>query len=255
VKKRDEGYGYAASDLAAVRDRVSNLHADELLYVVGTPQAQHLEMVYAVARMAGWLPENVRCEHVAFGHVLGPDRKMFKTRSGESVRLAGLVEEAILRPTPRSSRAASIWTRRRAPRWPWISRERRSSTPTSRASVSATTSSTSIECSPSKATPAYLQYAHARLRSIFRRLATPWSRHVTTFALGSDAERSLALGCSAFPRPSTWPWRVSSRIDSATISSISPSASRRSTKPVPCSRLKATFATSAWPSVTLRRGP
>jgi len=47
VKKRDDGYGYAATDLAAVRDRVSNLHADELLYVVGTPQAQHLDMVYA----------------------------------------------------------------------------------------------------------------------------------------------------------------------------------------------------------------
>ena len=71
VQKSDEGFGYAASDLAAVRDRVDNLHADEMLYVVGVPQAQHLEMVFAVARMAGWLPERVRCEHVAFGNVLG----------------------------------------------------------------------------------------------------------------------------------------------------------------------------------------
>ena len=58
VQKRDEGYGYAATDLAAVRDRVRNLHGDELLYVVGAPQAQHFEMIFAVARLAGWLPEN-----------------------------------------------------------------------------------------------------------------------------------------------------------------------------------------------------
>src|ERR1019366_147968 len=80
VQKSDEGFGYAATDLAAVRDRVSRLHADEILYVVGAPQGQHFEMVFAVARAAGWLPDSVRCEHVAFGNVLGPDRKMFKTR-------------------------------------------------------------------------------------------------------------------------------------------------------------------------------
>ena len=57
VKKSDEGFGYAATDLAAVRDRVTNLEADELLYVVGAPQSQHFDMIYAVARLAGWLPE------------------------------------------------------------------------------------------------------------------------------------------------------------------------------------------------------
>ena len=97
VQKRDEGFGYAATDLAAIRNRVSGLKADEILYVVGTPQAQHFDMLYAVARMAGWLPENVRCEHVSFGHVLGPDRKMFKSRSGGTVKLVGLLDEAIER--------------------------------------------------------------------------------------------------------------------------------------------------------------
>ena len=97
VRKSDEGFGYAASDLAAVRDRVDNLHADEMLYVVGVPQAQHFEMVFAVARMAGWLPDRVRCEHVTFGNVLGPDRKMFKSRSGETVKLASLLGEAVER--------------------------------------------------------------------------------------------------------------------------------------------------------------
>jgi arginyl-tRNA synthetase len=79
VQKSDDGFGYAASDLAAVRDRVSVLGADEMLYVVGAPQVQHLEMVFAVARLAGWLPERVRCEQVVFGNVLGPDHKMFKS--------------------------------------------------------------------------------------------------------------------------------------------------------------------------------
>ena len=58
VRKRDGGYGYAATDLAAVRDRVGALGCDRLYYVVGAPQSQHLEMVFAVARSAGWVPEH-----------------------------------------------------------------------------------------------------------------------------------------------------------------------------------------------------
>jgi arginyl-tRNA synthetase len=71
VQKRDEGFGYAATDLAAVRDRIATLGGTDLLYVVGAPQAQHFEMVWAVARAAGWIPDDVRIEHVAFGSVLG----------------------------------------------------------------------------------------------------------------------------------------------------------------------------------------
>ncbi|HEY1762437.1 MAG TPA: arginine--tRNA ligase, partial [Acidimicrobiales bacterium] len=97
VQKRDEGYGYAATDLAALRDRLSTLHGDELLYVVGAPQVQHFEMVFAVGRMAGWLPDTVRCEQVVFGNVLGKDHKMFKSRDGETVKLVTLIDEAIER--------------------------------------------------------------------------------------------------------------------------------------------------------------
>ena len=67
VRKCDEGYGYAATDLAAIRDRVGTSRR-RMLYVVGAPQAQHFEMCFAVARMAGWLPEGERGEHVAFGN-------------------------------------------------------------------------------------------------------------------------------------------------------------------------------------------
>jgi arginyl-tRNA synthetase len=200
VKKRDEGYGYAATDLAAVRDRVSHLHADEILYVVGTPQAQHLDMVYAVARMAGWLPEGVRCEHVSFGHVLGPDRKMFKTRSGETVKLMGLVHEAVERSdaalvargsdlgeVSRMDLATQI--ARAAIKYADLSSERQ------RDYVFDLDRMLAFEGD----TGPYLQYAHARLRSIFRRLEEPWSPAGTTFALGTPQERELALGLLGLP--------------------------------------------------------
>ncbi|MFO7178433.1 MAG: arginine--tRNA ligase [Pseudomonadota bacterium] len=97
VRKRDGGYGYAATDLAALRYRVETLGATRVLYVVGAPQHQHLAMVFAVAKRAGWLPDSVRAEHVAFGSILDENRKMFRTRAGESVRLLALLDEAIER--------------------------------------------------------------------------------------------------------------------------------------------------------------
>jgi arginyl-tRNA synthetase len=91
------GYTYAATDLAAVRDRVDRLKAQLLLYVVGLPQADHLAMVFTTARLAGWLPEGTEAVHVGFGNVLGPDGKMFKTRQGGTVKLDELLDEAIER--------------------------------------------------------------------------------------------------------------------------------------------------------------
>jgi arginyl-tRNA synthetase len=200
VQKRDEGYGYAATDLAAVRDRVSTLHGDELLYVVGAPQAQHLEMVYAVARLAGWLPEHIRCEHVTFGNVLGPDRKMFKTRSGETVKLVALLDEATERAYSALRERQSnlddaerhhlaIQIARAAIKYADLSTERQ------RDYVFDLDRMIAFEGD----TGPYLQYAHARIRSIFRRLNAPWDPDSARFALANEAERSLALGLVAFP--------------------------------------------------------
>lgn len=97
VRKQDGGYSYATTDLAAVRYRVSTLDAVRIIYVIGAPQSQHLAMVFAVARLAGWAPENIRLEHVAFGSVLGSDKKMLKTRAGTPVTLASLLDEALER--------------------------------------------------------------------------------------------------------------------------------------------------------------
>ena len=97
VQKSDGGYGYAATDLAAVRDRFGRLGADLALYVVGAPQAQHLAMVFDVSLAAGWLPSRAQAVHVAFGNMLGQDRKMFKTRAGGTVKLVDLLDEAVAR--------------------------------------------------------------------------------------------------------------------------------------------------------------
>ncbi|MEU4495411.1 arginine--tRNA ligase [Streptomyces sp. NBC_00210] len=99
VKKSDGGYGYAATDLSAIRDRVQNLGADTLLYVVDARQSLHFKMVFETARRAGWLNDKVHAAQLAFGTVLGKDGKPFKTREGETVRLVDLLDEAIDRAT------------------------------------------------------------------------------------------------------------------------------------------------------------
>ncbi|WP_392753098.1 arginine--tRNA ligase [Streptomyces sp. LN590] len=99
VKKTNGGYGYAATDLSAIRDRVQNLKASTLLYVVDARQSLHFKMVFETARRAGWLNEDVKAHQLAFGTVLGKDGKPFKTREGETVRLVDLLDEAIERAT------------------------------------------------------------------------------------------------------------------------------------------------------------
>ncbi|MFD0023726.1 arginine--tRNA ligase [Streptomyces sp. NPDC058382] len=99
VKKTNGGYGYAATDLSAIRDRVQNLKADTLLYVVDARQSLHFKMVFETARRAGWLNEDVKAHQLAFGTVLGKDGKPFKTREGVSVKLEDLLDEAVERAT------------------------------------------------------------------------------------------------------------------------------------------------------------
>ncbi|MFF1397663.1 arginine--tRNA ligase [Streptomyces sp. NPDC058287] len=99
VKKSNGGYGYAATDLSAIRDRVQNLKASTLLYVVDARQSLHFKMVFETARRAGWLNDDVKAHQLAFGTVLGKDGKPFKTREGETVRLVDLLDEAIDRAT------------------------------------------------------------------------------------------------------------------------------------------------------------
>ncbi len=99
VQKSDGGFGYAATDLSAIRDRVGSLKADSIIYVVDARQSLHFKMVFETARRAGWLNEDTKAVQLAFGTVLGKDGKPFKTREGETVRLVDLLDEAVERAT------------------------------------------------------------------------------------------------------------------------------------------------------------
>jgi arginyl-tRNA synthetase len=170
-----------------------------MLYVVGAPQVQHLEMVFAVARLAGWLPERVRCEQVVFGNVLGKDHKMFKSREGKSVKLVTLIDEAIERACvilderetdldgdAKFHLAEQI--ARAAIKYADLSTERQHDYVFDLERMIAFEGDTGP----------YLQYAHARVRSIFRRAGDDTSPDAH-FALAAVDERELALGLLAFP--------------------------------------------------------
>ncbi|MDH7943152.1 arginine--tRNA ligase [Pseudohongiella sp. SYSU M77423] len=97
IQKRDGGYLYATTDLAAVRYRSGQLGADRVLYVVDARQSLHFQQVFAVARAAGLVRSDCSLEHVAYGTMMGEDGKPFKTRSGDTVKLKALLDEAVQR--------------------------------------------------------------------------------------------------------------------------------------------------------------
>ena len=204
VQKSDEGFGYAATDLAAIRDRVERIGARRILYVVGAPQAQHLGMCFAVARMAGWLPPGVEAVHVAFGTVLGSDRKVMRTRAGETVKLAELLDEAVERAGAAvaernpgldedSTAAVAQMVGIGAVKYADLSTDR------SRDYVFDWDRMLALEGD----TGPYLQYAHARVRSIFRRAAEQGVPAEVTrgdaVQLREPAERALGLAVLEYP--------------------------------------------------------
>ena len=95
IRKSDGGYNYSTTDLATIRYRVDVLHIDRAIYVVGSDQTLHFQMVFAVAREAGWIPAGTRFEHAQIGLVLGPDGNRLRTRSGDNVQLSDLLQEAV----------------------------------------------------------------------------------------------------------------------------------------------------------------
>jgi arginyl-tRNA synthetase len=192
LRKSDGGYGYGTTDMAAIRYRVNELHADRITYVVGSEQAQHFAMVLAVARQAGWLPDSVQAEHAAIGMVTGADRKRFRTRAGESVKLIDLIEEAIARaeevikdrydePELRAQIAQAVGIG--ALKYADLSVARDSSYVLDFDRMLMLTGNTGP----------YLQYATARIRSIFARADLSPAQATGPIVVGEQAERLLAL--------------------------------------------------------------
>ena len=189
------GFGYAATDLACIIDRVERLHADLMLYVVGAPQAQHLNMVFDVARMAGWLKPPVEVVHVPFGNVLGDDRKMFKSRSGETVRLSALLDEAVERATAsvrEKNHDMSPAEQAEVGRMVGIGAVKYADLSTDR--IKDYVFDWERMLSFDGNTAPYLQYAYARICSIFRRAQVERdSVRSVTPSLDEPQEKALAL--------------------------------------------------------------
>ncbi len=192
LRKSDGGYGYGTTDMAAIRYRVDDLHADRMTYVVGSEQAQHFAMVFAVARQAGWLPDSVRAEHAVIGMVTGADRKRFRSRTGAAVKLIDLIDEAIARaeevikdrydePELRAQIAEAVGIG--ALKYADLSVARDSSYVLDFDRMLTLTGNTGP----------YLQYATARIRSIFARAGLRPDQASGPIAGVQQAERALAL--------------------------------------------------------------
>lgn len=195
IRKGDGGYNYATTDLACVIDRVERIGASLMLYVVGAPQAQHLQMVEVVARAAGWMPHNAEMVHVAFGSVLGSDRKMLKSRSGDTVKLAALLEEAVERADQaivEKNPAMPETQRKEVAQMIGIGAVKYADLSTDR--IKDYVFDWDRMLSFDGNTAPYLQYAHARICSIFRRADLDRQEfHGVLPLIEQPQERALAL--------------------------------------------------------------
>ncbi len=244
IKKSDGGYNYSTTDLATIRYRVEVLHIDRAIYVVGSDQALHFEMVFAVARQAGWIPPGTRVEHAQIGLVLGPDGNRLRTRSGDNVQLSDLLQEAV-------DRARGILTELdAAARFDageldavaeavGIGAVKYADLSTARESAYVFDWDRMISFRGN--TGPYLQYATARIRSIFRRGAQAAGRPPRARTCATRPWRSprapngpSRYGCSPSARSWSGSARRPSRIAWPRTCSRWPACSPRSTSSARC---------------------
>ncbi|MCX0244415.1 arginine--tRNA ligase [Streptomyces drozdowiczii] len=195
VKKGDGGFGYGATDLATIRHRLRNLKATRLLYVVGLPQRQHLGMIYDVAKDAGWLVPPARAEHVGHGSICGEDGKMLRTRAGVSVKLVDLLEEAVVRASAviaEKNPQLDEKTRADVARAVGIGAVKYADLSTDRLKDYVFDYDRMLSFEGN--TAPYLQYARARICSIFRKAGVEQPlTGVDKLVITEPAERALAL--------------------------------------------------------------
>ncbi|MGW1198098.1 arginine--tRNA ligase [Streptomyces sp. NPDC002536] len=198
VQKSDGGYGYAATDLSAIRNRVQELGADTLIYVVDARQSLHFKMVFETARRAGWLNGEVKAVQLAFGTVLGKDGKPFKTREGETVRLVDLLDEAVERAaTVVREKARDLSEEEIAERAAQVGIGAVKYADLSTSAIRDYKFDLDQMVSLNGDTSVYLQYAYARIQSILRKAGEVAPKAHPELAL-APAERALALHLDEF---------------------------------------------------------
>ena len=190
VRKADGGFLYATTDLATIDFRVQQWHADQIWYVVGAPQQLHFQQIFEATRKRG---QNPSMHHIAFGSILGEDRKLMKTRSGDNVQLVDVLDEAV-------ERADRV-----------IGEKNPDMDPAERAEVASIVGIGSVkfaELSQHRMTDyvfswdrmlalqgdtaPYLQYSYVRVRSIFRKLDGQINIDPSALSIEADAEVHLA---------------------------------------------------------------
>ncbi len=201
IRKKDGAFLYATSDLATIAYRVERWNPDAILYVVDHRQHEHFEKLFAAARQWGY--DQIELTHVSFGTVLGDDGKPFKTRSGDTVGLEGLLEEAIARARTvleeKSERDFSESEKQRiaevvgigAIKYADLSQNRTSDYKFSYDKMLALVGNTGP----------YLQYLYPRVRSVLAKAdADPasWRKNPQPFEFAVDAERKLAVSLLRF---------------------------------------------------------
>jgi arginyl-tRNA synthetase len=194
VQKSDGGYLYATTDLAAIRYRNDELKAARVLYVVDARQSLHFQQVFAVSKLAGFADKGCSLEHLSYGTIMGTDGKPFKTRSGDTIKLINLIDEAI-------ERALQIVTEKN----PELADEERQNiaevvgiSAIKYADLSKNRNSDYIfdwnsMLSFEGNTAPYMLYAYARIRSIFRRQSIDPEASVFEVKIKEKEEKDLAL--------------------------------------------------------------
>jgi arginyl-tRNA synthetase len=197
IRKSDGGYNYSTTDLATVRYRVDKLNVDRAIYVVGSDQALHFQMIFSVAKLAGWLPEDNAFQHAQIGMVQGESGGRLRTREGDNVKLSDLLKEGV-------QRARGLLAEREAESADMdaiasdvgIGAIKYADLATARDSAYVFDWDRMISFRGN--TGPYLQYATARIRSIFRKAGLSPDNLDGSIEITAPAERELALRLLGF---------------------------------------------------------
>ncbi|WWP00463.1 MAG: arginine--tRNA ligase [Candidatus Dasytiphilus stammeri] len=194
IQKKDGGYLYTTTDIACAKYRYETLHADRIIYYIDSRQHQHLKQVWTIVRKAGYVPESISLEHHMFGMMLGKDHKPFKTRTGNNIKLADILDEAIARAKNiLSSKKPSLSSEEQqrlaniigigALKYADLSKNRMTDYVFDWDQMLSFDGNTAL----------YIQYAYTRAMSIFRRSAINESNLIHTIKINNDCETRLAI--------------------------------------------------------------